>query len=539
MSSTGGTLVAQALRQEGVDVVFTLPGSHIRSILEEARRVGLRVVSVRHEENAVMMAAGYALATGRTGVAAVTAGPGLTNAVGGMGEAHASGIPVVVLAGRTAVSLRGRGAVQDLDQLQLVAAVTRWRSECLEAARVGEYVAAAFHNASAGHPGVAYLEIPEDVLGAAATGEGSGPVGFAPPARPVPESGSLGLAVDLLASAERPVALCGSGSFFSGAAAALRRFAETTGIPVVTTSAARGLLPDDHPYCLGSLVHGGAALLSSDVPLVLGSAFNANLVYGRPPLFSPDARIIQVDIDPRRLGGQRRPYLALTGDVAATLDAISEAWTHPADRWAAWLVDAAGAAQASRRQWEEETERPTEGIHPGWLARRTASFAREKDAPFVVDGGDSVIWGLAFGAALGPGRHLFLGSAMGTLGVGVPYALAAALAHGRPSVLFTGDGAFGLSALELDTARRQNVGVLVVVVNNGGWGGPGPGVRYHLLAEAVEGYGARVEKPSDVERALDEAWEAVESGRPAVVDAVCDRGVHSDFMRAMGALALM
>lgn len=548
----GGVLAARTLRDEGIDVVYALPGGHIDPLLRSLRGHGVELVVTRHEQNAVLLAGGHALATGRPGVAAVTAGPGLANAVGGIAEVNASGIPVVVIAGRTALGLRGRGAVQDLDQRALTAPITKWRDTCFETGRLPEYVAAAIHHASTGNPGVAYLEVPADVM--KGTGEASpAPArGYAPPSRPVPEEATVTSAVEMLAAASRPVVLAGSGAFFSGAGPALQRFAESTGIPVVTTSAARGLIPDGHPHCVGSLVHGGAATLSADVVLVLGSRFNANLLYGAPPLFAPDGRIIQVDVRPEHTGGQRRPALAVTGDVAATLDTLTAAWDVPPERFADWRKDACGAADASRRQWVAEASRPAAGVHPGHLARLTAEFAAGHEAPFVVDGGDSVIWGLAFASAWAPGSHLFIGSAMGTLGVGLPYAVAAAGAWRRPAVLFTGDGAFGLSALELDTAARAGRGVVVVVVNNGGWsddlgetaGGAGDPaarstMRYDLLAAAVDGHGERVEDPAEIPGALDRAWAAATEGRGAVVDVRCDPEVVSELMAGMGSLAVM
>ena len=546
-SEDGGVLAAHALRDRGIDVVYALPGGHIDPILRSLGPAGIELVVTRHEQNAVFMAGGHALATARPGVACVTAGPGLANAVGGIAEVNASGLPVVVVAGRTGLDLRGRGAVQDLDQMALVAPITKWRDTCFDPARIPEYVDAALHHATSGSPGVAYLEIPADVIKARAEPDDS-PRGHSPPTRPVPEAEVVEQMVGMLADAERPVVLAGSGAFFSGAGAALERFAERSGLPVVTTSAARGLLPDGHPNCVGGLVHGGAVTLSADVVLLLGSRFNANLLYGSPPLFAPDARILQVDVRPEHTGGRRRPALAVVGDVAATLEAVTGAWSAPADRWAGWMADAAAASAASREQWRGEAARPATGIHPGRLAQACAEFAAAHEAPFVVDGGDSVIWGLAFASAWAPGSHLFIGSAMGTLGVGLPYAIAAAGAWQRPAVLFTGDGAFGLSALELDTATRARRGVVAVVVNNGGWSDEVPGgvggasrsvMRYDPLPVAVGGYGERIDSPDGILGALERAWAAAREGRVAVVDAVCDPQVVSELMAGMSTLAVM
>ena len=507
-----------------------------------------------------MMAEGWALATGRVAAAAVTAGPGLANALPGIGEANAAGVPLVLIAGRTGLGQRGRGAVQDLDQLAAAAPMTKWRAECLTTERIPDYVAEAVHQATAGAPGVAYLEVPQNVLARSVQPE---PSPWAAghqiePARSVPIAGDVDRAVALLQSAERPVVLAGSGAFFSGAGPALRAFAERTGVPVTTTSAARGLLDDDHPRCLGGLVHGGIALASADVALVVGSRFNANLVYGGLPLFPAGQRIVQLDVRPEHLGGQRRPEVALAGDAAATLSVLADAWTTPPGALDTWTARAQEGARASWESWNAECDRPSRGLHPGWLARETARLAQEQGAAtFVSDGGDSVLWGLAMSRARRPGTNLFIGSAMGTLGVGLPFGLAARAARPEePVFVFTGDGAFGLSAIELDTAARHGLGVVVVVVNNGGWGDVRheqrtfygeeadrgaelSSMRYDALALAVGGHGERVTEPSEVRPALERARDAAEGGVPAVVDAVTDPGVLSDLMRNLGGLGVM
>lgn len=539
--TTGAQLLARSLREAGVRTIFALPGEHIDPFLEAAPHEGLRVITTRHEEAAVLAAEGWALATGEVGVAAVTAGPGLANALPGMVEAQATGAPVLVIAGRTGIAQRGRGAVQDLDQLALVTPTTKWRAECLSTPRIPAYAAAALHRARAGAPGVAYLEVPLDVL--AAHGEpppSEHPTGPpAEPARAAPPPADVARAVELLASAERPVALAGSGAFFSGAAEALRAFAERTGIPVITTSAARGLLDDEHPRCLGGLVHGGIAVASADACLVLGSRFDANLLYGGAPLFPAAQRVVQVDIRPEHFGGSRRPDLALAGDVAATLEALAAAWSTPPAAFDAWNEEARRGADASRASWEREAERPARGLHPGWVAREVVRFAASRGPhTFVTDGGDAVVWGIAMARARRPGTHLTIGSAMGTLGVGLPFALAARAARpAEPVYLFTGDGAFGMTAMELETAARHGLGVLVVVANNGPWREPSP-IRHDLLARAVGGHGERVEDPADLAPALERAARAAEE-RPAVVDAVVDPSVVSEFMRNMAALELM
>ena len=556
----GGVLAARALAEAGVEILFALPGGHNLPLFEGARQIGLRLIDTRHEENAVFMAEGWALATGRLAAVSVTAGPGLANALPGLAEANAAGVPVVAIAGRTGLGQRGRGAVQDLDQLGIVAAATKWRAECLQTERIPEFVAEAVHQARSGAPGVAYLEIPQDVFGRpASVPESERPTGHdSTPLRSIPVAEDLERAVELLAGAERPVALAGSGAFFSGAAHALRAFADRTGIPVITTSAARGLLDDHHPACLGGLVHGGIALASADVALVLGSRFNANLVFGGLPLFPPAQRVVQVDIRAEHIGGLRRPDVGLVGDVAATVDAMTAAWQAEPARFGSWRTQAKAGAEMSWQSWDQQCERPAHGLHPGWLSREVAMFADEQElGTFVSDGGDSVLWGIAFSKAHRPGTNLFIGSALGTLGIGLPFALAAKAARpDEPVFCFTGDGAFGLSAIELDTAARHGLGVVVVVVNNGGWGDVRheqrmwygdeadqgtvlSSMRYDLLAEAVGGHGERVVEWDQLRPALERALKAADEGSPAVVDAVTDPDVMSDLMMNLGGLNVM
>jgi acetolactate synthase-1/2/3 large subunit len=544
---TGSELMAEAIYQCGEHTLFTLPGSHIAGVLDACRRLDMRVVNVRHEENAVLMAEGWALATGRPGLSLVTAGPGLTNALAGMAEANAAGAPVVVIAGRTSISKRGWGAVQDLDQLRLVAPLSKWSEQCLDPARIPEYVAEAVRQASWGSPGVAYLEVPEDVL--AQTAEPLSECWLPHSRRPVPGPADLGELQRLLQAAERPLVVAGSGAFFSDSGPALRNFLERTGIPLTTTSAARGLVDDDHPLCLGSLVHGGAALAWSSLALVLGSRFNANLMYGRSPLFGEDQVVVQLDNRAEHLGGLRPPRLALVGDVAATLEQLTEAWTDPPEHWSEWQAQARSTAGASRELWKAEAGEPASPLHPGWLAMESAALFEEQagTGTWISDGGDSVPWGIAFSKAHAPGCNMLIGSALGTLGVGLPFAIAAGLARpGGPVLLFSGDGAFGFSAMELQTAATQRVGLVAVVVNNGVWRGPGTcpaqvgrEIDHAGLATALGGWGERASTQAEFSTALRRAFDVAQQGVPCVVDARADGAVVSNLLRGLDELGLM
>ena len=282
----GGALMARTLRERGVTTLFALPGGHILPLLDACLDEDIRVIDTRHEGAAVLAAEGWALATGDTGVAAVTAGPGFANGLIGLADAGAWSVPMVMLAGRTGRSKQGRGAVMDIDQRAIAAPIAKWAASCDEAGRVPRYVAEAIHRARNGCPGAVYLEVDADAVYAKAAALDVVEPGFpASLSRPCAAPAEIGALIAALASAARPVILAGSGAFWSDAGAEIARFADLAGIPVITASAARGVVADSHRWSLGSLVHGGLALPSADCVLVLGSAFNANVMYGGAPLF--------------------------------------------------------------------------------------------------------------------------------------------------------------------------------------------------------------------------------------------------------------
>jgi acetolactate synthase-1/2/3 large subunit len=339
---------------------------------------------------------------------------------------------------------------------------------------------------------------------------------------------------------------------------AIGRFAEIAHIPVITASAARGVVADSHPWCLGSLVHGGLAIPSADCVLILGSAFNANVMYGGPPLFGSDQTIIQVDLAAERIGGNRAADLGVIGDIASVVDDLTEAWETTPPTGDEWLDRARALAAASLDFWNRQVDEHTgDLLHAGAVAREVAAFVHERfggNATFVADGGDALAWALAYFGAELPGRLLTTTTALGTLGVGMPFALAAQAARSDERVfLFSGDGAFGLTAMEVATAVRHDLPVIVIVSNNAGWGdvrfeqdelfGPGrhvastlPGVRYDRLAEALGGHGERVERLDELRPALERS---IDSGVCSVIDVQTDPTVISELLRMVAQLGLM
>jgi len=556
----GGQLMAQALVEEGVSTVFTLPGGHILGLIEGCAEAGIRVLDFRHEGAAALAAEGWALATGQPGFAAVTAGPGFTNALTALVDAQVGAVPLVLFAGRTASWNQGRGAVADFEQGAMAGAIAKATVSCGQPEQIRQRVAEAFGAARQGRPGSVYLEISADVVNARWPLGNEAPMNLPTSRGPqVVNRLDLGALVSALRLSTRPLILAGSGAFFSGAGQGIERLAEEAQLPIVTTSAARGLVPDSHPWCLGSLVHAGAALMSSDLVIVLGSGFNANLLYGAPPLFGVDQFVVQVDIAEESLGGNRMPQLALRGDVAEIVDGLRAAWAAagaPTDRHH-WLAEARNLCRLSRESWDSQVNNSEAGaVHPGLLARElAAAVARNgREVTLVADGGDALTWALAYFQADGPGRLLTTTTALGTIGVGLPFAIAAQAA--RPQdlvVLLTGDGAFGLAAMELDTAVRHQLPIVVVVSNNAAWGDVahhqdalfGSGhrlasrlapVRFDRLAESMGAHGEQVTEVAQLRPALERA---LGCGGPAVVNVETNPEVQSDLSRLMGQLGVM
>jgi len=557
--TSGGMLLARSLREAGVSTLFALPGGHILSLLDGCREHGIRVIDTRHEGAAALAAEGWALATGELGACAVTAGPGFANGLIGLLDASAWSVPLLFIAGRTGVRRQGRGAVMDIDQRAIAGQAAKWAASCTESGLVPRYVAEAVHRARSGCPGAVYLDVPWDVMDAAAAPLDVATPGFPsePPLSTAPAS-DIGTALAALRAAERPVIVAGSGVFWSGGGDELMRFSERSRIPVITASAARGVMADSHPLCLGSLVHGGLAIPSADCVMVVGSAFNANVMYGSAPLFGASQTIIQVDIDPARIGGNRSVDIAVAGDARHVLHDLCDAWHGGAAVSDAWLERARALAQTSRTFWDRQIDDfRGEAAHAGAVAREIATFARAQCAgasTLVADGGDALSWALAYFEAERPGRLLTTTTALGTLGVGMPFALAAQAArHEEPVILFTGDGSFGLTAMEIDTAVRHRLPVIVVVSNNAGWGDvrheqdAAFGLDRHVASELrqtrydelAKALGARGEHIDDVEQLQPALQRAVTSNECTVIDVTTDPSVLSDLLRIVSTLGLM
>jgi acetolactate synthase I/II/III large subunit len=523
-----GDLMALALAQARAEPVFTLNGGHIWGIYLGARHHGLRLVDTRHEQTAGFAAEGWAKVTRRCGVAAVTAGPGVTNAMSAIAAARQNDSPVLFLGGRAPVNRWGMGSLQELDHLPLVASLTKSAGTVETPADAHAATAGAIAAALSRRTGPAFLDVPVDVfLGSAAP-----PADTAPPPvdhGPGPDLEEVRRIAGLLREAERPALVAGGTVWWSCAEAELLRFAEAAGTPVVLNGMARGMVPPDHPLFASRAR--GVALGEADLVLVVGVPLDFRLSFGRPPALAEAARIVYVDVDDFR---KHRPAAAaLYGDVKAALAALAgaarDAPARPA--WQARVAEANAAALAADAGLAAAGGSP---VHPARLVAEVERFC-DPDAIVVGDGGDFVSFAGRLLHRRRPGLWID-GGPYGCLGSGPGYALAAKLAHpDRQVVLLSGDGAFGFSAMEFDTLVRHRLPVVCVVGNNGIWAlekhpmqrllgtsilaDLAPGTRYDRVVEALGGHGELVERPEEIGPALDRAFR---SGLPACVNVLCD-----------------
>jgi acetolactate synthase-1/2/3 large subunit len=525
---TGGQLVSAVLRGAGVRHVFTLCGGHILPIYDGCVSDGIRVVDVRHEQAAAHAADAYARLTRSIGVALVTAGPGVTDAVTGVANAHAARSPVLLIGGAAPLGLRGRGALQEMEQVALLRPITKGSWSVVETRQIPEVLTTAIRTALAPPAGPVFVEIPVDLLLTTIEDRFAPiPTGYRHRTRAAPDPDALVRVERLLADARRPVIIAGSGVYWDDAAASLAAVAEAAGVPVVMNGAGRGTLPGDHPNACAQAR--GFALAHADLVLVLGAVLDFRLGYGQPPTFAEDVRVVMVDGDARELGRNRPLEIGLAADIDLTLHGILETLPKAmAGQVEPWLNAVREREAEGRRTLAELAASDATPIsHYRWAAEIARAVTPETIV--IGDGGDVVGCVSRFVPLARPGQWLDPGP-FGCLGVGPPFALSAKLLHpDRRVLLVAGDGAFGLNGMELETAVRFGAPLTCIIGNDGGWGqirnpqlsffGEAravatslPSTRYDLMTEALGGRGALITHPAEIGPALaralasDEVW---------------------------------
>lgn len=527
----GGKLVAKVLKAAGVDCVFTLSGGHVMGIYDGCLDENIEVVDVRHEQAAVHAADAWArLHPGKVGVAILTAGPGVTDGVTGVANAWRANSPILVIGGQGPFRHIRRGSLQEMDHVSLMKPVSKWAEACYQTSRIGEYMEAGIRAALSGVPGPAFLEIPMDVLHGEVDLEHIQLPKFrdyrvtsSAPKNLIEES------VALLSRAATPMVMAGTSLKWSEGGQALAAFLEKTNVPCFVNGMARGEISWDHPSFL-SLTR-KEALEKADLVILAGTPLDFRMKFGRS--IPSSAAIIQMDIDETLIGDNRAVDLGLVGNVGMNFRLMTQ---EIEDRQL--NVDVSGYRDLLRQREQEldsarrdEMDSQEVPIDPLRLCREIASCVSD-DMIVIGDGGDivaqasKVIQVPRNGTWMDPGP-------LGTLGVGMPFALAAQKAHPDKRVLIVyGDGSFGLNGFEYDTAVRFDLPIVGVVGNDAAWGqmmrpqGMLYGedrlvavelnrTRYDLVVEALGGHGEHVVDPEEIGPAIARAFE---SGKPALVN---------------------
>ncbi|MBI3993453.1 MAG: thiamine pyrophosphate-binding protein [Candidatus Lambdaproteobacteria bacterium] len=540
---TGSAILARALRNEGTDVLFFLMGGPM--LLAEACCIkeGIRPIDVRHEQAAAFMGQAYSRLLQKPSVCMAASGPGVINLTTGIANALIDCAPVVAIGGSSAISQVGRQQFQEIDQLAIMKGCTKWADRIYNLKRIPEQVNAAFQKAMSGKPGPVYLDFPGDILYQEIPEEqvnwslsGRPLLG----ARPMGEQGRIDELIAALAGARQPIILSGSGVLWSQAWDELRALVERAGIPFYTTPQGRGVLPDDHE--LSYLTMRSAAFRDADLILIVGTRMNYIIGHAEPPRFAAKAKIARIDIDADEIASSpRKVDIGIVGDCKMVLQQVLEGMSDSvnSDRYAAWRKKLSTGDAAKRAAPNGPATSNEQPIHPLRLCEEVKNFM-QRDAILVVDGQEILNYGRQSMPTFVPGHRLNSGP-FGTMGVGLPFGLGAKVARPDKQVIVVhGDGSFGLNAMELDTAVRHKIPVLVIVSLNGGWTadptGEKPGrnlgyTRYDKMAEGLGCYGEYVERPEEIGPALRRAQTQVEQGRVALVN------VKTDYRARAGTVA--
>jgi acetolactate synthase-1/2/3 large subunit len=530
----GGDLVARAIKQEGVDTIFTLCGGHVQAIYDACIDDNIRIIDVRHEQVAGHAAEGWSRATRRCGVAVVTAGPGVTDATTAIANAWHNKSPMLVIGGRSPLARFEMGALQDMDHTELLRPITKFAKCVHQTERIPEYISAAFRAALTGRQGPAFLEIPTDVLFKKVEEDTVYfPESYRPQGRVYPDPKVIKQAAELLRSAERPVVMAGSAIYWSEAHEELRGFIELLQAPVYLNAMGRGSVSQEHPLFFNRSRRG--ALAKADAVVVIGTPMDFRLGYGKR--FNADAKIIQIDTDPIELGRNREVHVPIESDARAFLTSITAEMEGSKYNHQPWLDELRDAENKSRAQMEEWMTSDREPIHPLRLCAEIANFVDENTI-VVGDGGDIVSNASKVLPVNLPGQWYDPGP-FGTLGVGTGFCMAIHSVYPQKRIIMVnGDGAFGLNGFDFDTFVRFNIPVVSVVGNDRQWGQIavgqramygkdravattlGDNCRYDKIVEGMGGHGEYVTSPDQIGPAIQRA---IDSGKPACVNVIMDQ----------------
>ena len=531
----GFHLVVEALKLNGVDTIYGVAGIPITDLLRLAQNEGIRYIGFRHEQSAGNAAAIAGYLTQKPGICMTVSAPGFMNGLVALANATTNCFPMILISGssdRAIVDLE-QGDYEEMDQLAAARPFAKAAYRINRPQDIGIGIARAIRAASSGRPGGVYLDLTAEVLGAALDLESAKKslvkvVDPAPAFPPAPQS--VARALDLLASAQRPLAILGKGAAYARADAEIRSFLETTGMPFLPMSMAKGLLPDDHPQSAAAAR--SYAIGNADVVMVVGARLNWLLSHGRAPLWSATTRFVQVDISPTEIDSNRAIAAPVVGDIKSAFSAFNAA-LKPGQlkRQAAWTEEIEKRKQQNiERMAARLNADPSPMNFSSALRAVRNALATQPDVYIVNEGANTLDFGRNI-IDMDKPRHRLDSGTWGVMGIGMGYAIGAAAVTGRPVVAIEGDSAFGFSGMEIETICRYELPVTTIIFNNNGvYRGDAPGTaytptgllrdaHYEKIIEAFGGVGYHVTDTPGLTRAL---TEALASGKPALINAVID-----------------
>jgi 2-hydroxyacyl-CoA lyase 1 len=517
----GATLIARALKQQGVEFMYGIVGFPVIPIALAAQREGIRYIGMRNEQSAsyAAQAAGYLL--GRPQACLVVSGPGVVHALSGLANAQQNCWPMILIGGANSTDQNGRQAFQEERQVQIASPFCKYAHGVESIDRIPFYVEQAIRTALYGRPGAAYLDMPEDVI----SGEVDEdlvefPATVAEPPRSMAPAENIEAALDVLEEAKKPLVIVGKGMAWSHAEDEVRAFIEKSQLPFLASPMGKGVMPDDHPLSVGAART--LALQEADTIFLMGARFNWIMHFGLPPRFAKDTRVIQLENTAEEMHHNRQSEVTLLGDGKAIMGQLNQAlsnrqWFFPAGTdWQAAMTEKAEANAAAVAPMVDDDAKPMNY----YRALRDIVERIPRNAMIIGEGANTMDIGRTQMPNFEPRTRLDAGS-YGTMGVGLGFAIAAATVHpDRPTIVVQGDSAFGFSGMEMETIARYNLPIKIIILNNGGIGGGAPepaegedrlphallhGARYEKVGEAFGAAGFHVDDPADLGAALDAA----------------------------------
>jgi oxalyl-CoA decarboxylase len=542
----GFHLVIDALKLNGIDTIYGVPGIPITDLGRIAQAEGLRVISFRHEQNAGNAAAIAGFLTKKPGICLTVSAPGFLNGLTALANATTNCFPMILISGsseREIVDLQ-QGDYEEMDQLAIAKPLCKAAFRVLHAADIGIAVARAIRAAVSGRPGGVYLDLPaklfSQIMDAEAGARSLVKVIDPAPAQ-LPAPAAVKRALDVLKSAKRPLIVLGKGAAYAQADAEIRTLVETSGIPFLAMSMAKGLLPDTHPQSAGAAR--STVLKDSDVVVLIGARLNWLLSHGKGKTWGEPGskRFIQIDIEPREMDSNVEIVAPLVGDIGSVVAALNAGmdgtWPAPPADWIAAITTRKDANIAKMAPRLMNNAAPMD-FHSALGALRTIIKERP-DAILVNEGANTLDLARGIIDMYQPRKRLDVGT-WGVMGIGMGFAVGAAVETGKPVLAVEGDSAFGFSGMEVETICRYNLPVTIVVFNNNGIyrgtdvdpHGRDPGTtvfvkdsRYDKMMEAFGGVGVHVTTPDELSRAVNAA---MDSGRPTLINAAIDPEAGSE-----------